>query len=53
MKRGGIYVDKTANLAKMLETAYMTRFIARRRLFGKSLIVSTFKSMFSGQSVIL
>ncbi|MDR3204008.1 MAG: AAA family ATPase, partial [Deltaproteobacteria bacterium] len=46
---GGIYVDKTAYLAKMIETVPKTWFLARPRRFGKSLTVSTFKSIFSGQ----
>jgi hypothetical protein len=49
IKRSGIYVDKTAYLAKMIESTTTTWFLARPRRFGKSLIVSTFDSIFSGQ----
>jgi hypothetical protein len=45
---GGIYVDKTAYLTKMIETVPKTWFLARPRRFGKSLTVSTFESIFSG-----
>ncbi|MDR0621717.1 MAG: AAA family ATPase, partial [Deltaproteobacteria bacterium] len=48
--RGGlIYVDKTAFLAKMLDTGIKTWFLARPRRFGKSLTVTTFKAIFSGK----
>jgi hypothetical protein len=49
IKRGAIYVDKTAYLARMLEDGPTTWFLARPRRFGKSLIVSTFESIFLGE----
>jgi hypothetical protein len=49
IKLGGIYVDKTAYLAKMIEDVPTTWFLARPRRFGKSLTVSTFESIFLGQ----
>ncbi|MDR1677754.1 MAG: AAA family ATPase, partial [Deltaproteobacteria bacterium] len=41
-----IYVDKTMFLSKMIGTPTKTWFLARPRRFGKSLTVSTFKSIF-------
>jgi hypothetical protein len=46
---GGIYVDKTAYLAKLIEAGPKTWFLTRPRRFGKSLTNSTFESIFSGQ----
>jgi hypothetical protein len=42
-------VDKTAYLAKMIEAVPKAWFLARPRRFGKSLIISTFESVFLGQ----
>ena len=48
-KEGLIYVDKTAYLHKMMSTAGSTFFCcARPRRFGKSLSVTTLKSIFLG-----
>ena len=48
-KEGLIYVDKTAYLHKMISTAGSTFFFcARPRRFGKSLSVTTLKSIFLG-----
>lgn len=48
--RGGlIYVDKTAYLANMIGAGIKSWFLARPRRFGKSLNVSTFEAIFSGQ----
>jgi hypothetical protein len=41
-----IYVDKTMFLAKMIGSPTKTWFLARPRRFGKSLTVSTLKSIF-------
>jgi hypothetical protein len=41
-----IYVDKTMFLAKMIGSPTKTWFLSRPRRFGKSLTVSTFKSIF-------
>ena len=49
IEAGLIYVDKSACLAKMIDTGLKTWFLARPRRFGKSLTVSTFKAIFSGQ----
>jgi hypothetical protein len=49
IKRNLIYVDKTAYLAKMIDDGTVTWFLARPRRFGKSLTVSTFESIFSGE----
>jgi hypothetical protein len=42
-------VDKTAYLAELIEAPGKTWFLARPRRFGKSLTVSTLKSIFSGE----
>ncbi|MDR1166270.1 MAG: AAA family ATPase [Deltaproteobacteria bacterium] len=45
-----LYVDKTAYIAKMIsEHGTKAWFLGRPRRFGKSLIVSTLKTVFSGQ----
>jgi hypothetical protein len=44
-----LYVDKTAYLANMIADGAKTWFLARPSRFGKSLIVSTFLSLFSGE----
>jgi hypothetical protein len=44
-----IYVDKTAYIAKMIDEATKTWFLARPRRFGKSLFLSTIASLFEGQ----
>lgn len=41
----GVYVDKTAQIAR-LAAWYSKYFLARPRRFGKSLLLSTFKSLF-------
>ena len=45
IKTNGIYVDKTSCLARLLESADKTFFLARPRLFGKYLTVSVLKSL--------
>jgi hypothetical protein len=44
-----IYVDKTAQLAMMIEGSPKTWFLTRPRRFGKSLTVSTLEAIFSGE----
>ena len=46
MTNGMVYVDKTDIIYRMIEN-YRWNFIARPRLFGKSLIVSMLESLFS------
>ena len=43
-----LYVDKTAQLQKLVETG-RRYFLARPRRFGKSLTISTLGAMFSGR----
>ena len=43
---GMIYVDKTEMIARMAATRKGKFFLARPRRFGKSLLVSTFESLF-------
>ena len=45
---GYLYIDKTKFLVDMIDTGHIY-FFARPRRFGKSLAVSTFKSLFSGK----
>ena len=45
---GYVYVDKTMYLVELIEKGEIY-FLARPRRFGKSLTVSTFKSLFSGK----
>ncbi|MDR1164973.1 MAG: ATP-binding protein [Deltaproteobacteria bacterium] len=49
INNGLLYVDKTAYIAEMV-SSYGTKawFLARPRRFGKSLIVSTLESLFTG-----
>jgi hypothetical protein len=43
---GGLYVDKTAEILRLLN-AGNALFFARPRWFGKSLLVSTLKEIFT------
>jgi hypothetical protein len=47
-----IYVDKTSLLADMITDGPKVWFLARPRRFGKSLTVSTFEAIFSGQKTL-
>jgi hypothetical protein len=47
ISRNNLYVDKTAPLAEMLKSYTKALFLSRPRRFGKSLTVSTLKSLFS------
>ena len=49
IQRKGIYVDKTAYLAKLIDNTAYTWFLSRPRRFGKSLTVSTLDAIFSGK----
>ena len=46
-KDGYVYVDKTKYLVELIDTGKIY-FLARPRRFGKSLTVSTFEALFSG-----
>jgi hypothetical protein len=47
-KEGCVYVDKTKYLIELIDTG-SAYFFARPRRFGKSLTVSTFDALFSGE----
>jgi hypothetical protein len=44
-----LYVDKTEEIYKLLETQGKYFFLSRPRRFGKSLLVSTLESIFLGE----
>lgn len=44
-----IYVDKTGYIAKLIESKLTYFFLSRPRRFGKSLLLSTMKEVFSGR----
>ena len=46
IEEGYLYIDKTEQIAKLLQTKYL--FLSRPRRFGKSLLVSTLSEIFSG-----
>ncbi len=46
---GFLYVDKTANIYELIRENKGQYFLARPRRFGKSLLISTLKSIFLGQ----
>ena len=46
-ERENVYVDKTAMIARIAETENAPVFLSRPRRFGKTLLVSTFESLFS------
>ncbi len=46
-KRGRVYVDKTTLVAKIAQIEATPIFLSRPRRFGKSLLLSTFHSLFS------
>ena len=46
---GYLYVDKTANIYELIKGYKGQYFLARPRRFGKSLLISTLKSIFLGQ----
>ena len=47
-KNDYLYVDKTENIFKLISSGKVY-FLSRPRRFGKSLLLSTFKSFFSGE----
>ncbi len=49
VKNGNVYVDKTALIHSLAQVDGGQYFIARPRRFGKSLLVSTLKSIFQGR----
>ncbi len=46
-QRGKVYVDKTAMIAELADNEDAPVFLSRPRRFGKSLLISTFESLFS------
>ena len=46
---GFLYVDKTAGIYELIEPAFAQYFLSRPRRFGKSLLVSTLKTIFQGR----
>ena len=48
-KENNVYIDKTAYVYHMTHTSGTYFFLSRPRRFGKSLLVSTFKSYFEGK----
>ena len=53
IRHGGIYVDKTAYFHRLVSNE-MNRllFLARPRRFGKSLMITALKEIFSGSSFL-
>ena len=47
--KGGVYVDKTAYLHRLISGINARYFIARPRRFGKSLMITTLKAIFEGR----
>ncbi|MBC7474370.1 MAG: AAA family ATPase, partial [Candidatus Sericytochromatia bacterium] len=48
IEKNKLYVDKTEEIYKLLETRNKYFFLSRPRRFGKSLLISTLKEIFSG-----
>jgi hypothetical protein len=48
INNGFLYVDKTGFIAKLIDSKLTYFFLSRPRKFGKSLLVSTMKEIFSG-----
>ncbi|MDR2456691.1 MAG: ATP-binding protein, partial [Deltaproteobacteria bacterium] len=49
IRSGAIYADKTKTLADLIAESYFkTGFLARPKGFGKTLMISTFEAIFSG-----
>lgn len=51
IKRSALYVDKTALVLDLIEQHEMV-FLSRPRRFGKSVLISTFAALFSGQKAL-
>ncbi|MFW5802298.1 MAG: AAA family ATPase, partial [Verrucomicrobiota bacterium] len=50
LRSGGfLYLDKTADIYKLIEPAFAQHFLSRPRRFGKSLLISTLKAIFQGR----
>ena len=49
VRRNLLYIDKTEYVYRMAQSGAKYFFLSRPRRFGKSLLVSTFKSYFSGR----
>ena len=49
IRKDNLYIDKTAYVYRMTHTSGKYFFLSRPRRFGKSLLVSTFKSYFEGR----
>ena len=49
MRRNLLYIDKTEYIYRMTHSGGKYFFLSRPRRFGKSLLVSTFKSYFEGK----
>jgi len=50
IKDGYLYVDKTQQIAELIQSKYV--FLSRPRRFGKSLLVSTLSEIFSGNQAL-
>jgi hypothetical protein len=50
IKDGYLYVDKTKQIAELMQSKYV--FLSRPRRFGKSLLVSTLSEIFSGNQAL-
>jgi hypothetical protein len=49
IKEGYLYIDKTEQIARLFTTGKRYFFLSRPRRFGKSLLISTLKSLFRGE----
>ena len=49
VEKNAVYVDKTPYLYELISGTVNKYFLSRPRRFGKSLTISTFKALFSGQ----
>ncbi len=49
---GYLYVDKTEQIARLFSTGKRYFLLSRPRRFGKSLLISTLKSLFLGEKVL-
>ncbi|NQZ06763.1 MAG: AAA family ATPase [Algicola sp.] len=51
IKRGALYVDKTAMILELIEQNEVV-FLSRPRRFGKSVLISTLAALFGGQKAL-
>ena len=49
IKQGYLYIDKTEHIARLFKGGSRHFFLSRPRRFGKSLLISTLKSLFKGE----